>query len=68
DVDGVLPHSKTQKDGGLGVKTKHSFEDLVIQGKFRKALEEVRIIDSDKEFGRLIRPREDFIDRMEFLE
>mgnify|MGYP001370558963 CR=1 FL=1 len=56
-VKGASPVTKTQ--------TEHSFEDLLVQGKYHFSDESVTTVEEDKVLDALIGVRTDFKDRLE---
>jgi hypothetical protein len=53
---------KASKDGS---QTEHSFEDLLVQGKYHFSDESVTTVEEDKVLDALIGVRTDFKDRLE---
>ena len=53
---------KEAKDAG--VQTSHSFEDLLVQGKYHFSDEAVSTVEEDKVLDSLLGVRADFKDRM----
>lgn len=71
----VLASEGPQADGGTSAppakakaevtQTQHSFEDLLVQGKYHFSDESLTTVEEDKVLNALIGVRQDFKDRLE---
>lgn len=55
---------KTEEAGKKDLSTSHSFEDLLVQGKYHFSDEAVSTVEEDKVLDSLIGVRSDFKDRL----
>ena len=60
-----LPAYAAEKTISEGEATKHSFDDLLVQGKYHFSDEAVTTVEEDKVLDSLIGVRTDFKDRLE---
>ena len=59
------PKNEVIKKKTEGSQTEHSFEDLLVQGKYHFSDESVTTVEEDKVLDALIGVRNDFKDRLE---
>lgn len=64
-LHGVAAEDQASKPSASSSQTSHSFEDLLVQGKYHFSDETVTTVEEDKVLDSLLGLRSDFKDRMQ---